>query len=500
MKKRFVTLWFRHLLTDWFTRLKPELKGIPFVFAAPVHGRMIITATTIEAERQGITAGMVAADAKAIVPLLQVVDDIPGKDIKLLTLLGDWCIRYTPFVAIDPPNGLILDVSGCTHLWGGEKDYLKEIITRLRSKGFDVRGAMADTIGTAWAIARFGTVKPVIESNGQAEALLCLPPAALRLDRTITERLKKVGLRNIGSFINIQRSALRRRFGQHLLLRLDQALGNEDETVQPLQPVELYSERLPCLEPIRTAIGIEIAIKQLLQTLCLRLKQDGKGLRSAVLKCYRVDSKLEQVSIGTSRASYHIPHLFKLFELKIATITPALGIELFVMDAPKTEDISSEQEALWAGNPGLEDTAITELIDRLTGKVGTNAIHRYLPVAHYWPERSVKTAGSLTEKPGIGWSTDKPRPVWLLNIPEQIQVTALIPDSPPMLFIYKGKKHQISKADGPERIEREWWLENGEHRDYYNVEDTAGKRYWLFRSGHYSDDKTHKWFIHGFFA
>lgn len=500
MQKRFVSLWFRHLLTDWFALRKPELKGLPFVFAAPDHGRMIITASSPEAELQGIGAGMVAADAKAIVPSLQVVDDIPGKDLKLLTLLGQWCIRYTPFAAVDLPDGLILDVSGCTHLWGAESGYLKEVVSRLRGKGFDVRGAMADTIGAAWAIARFGKIKPIIEPGGQSAALLSLPPAALRLDQMITERLQKLGLRSIHSFIHLQRSALRRRFGQQLLLRLDQALGNADEILQPLQAITPYSERLPCLEPIRTAIGIEIAIKQLLERLCQRLKQDGKGLRSAILKCYRIDGKLEQVSIGTSSATYHIPHLFKLFELKIATITPALGIELFVLEAPVTEDVSLSQEALWAGKPGLEDKAITELIDRLAGKVGANAIHRYLPVAHYWPERSVKAVSALQEKPQMSWKTDKPRPILLLDKPEQIEVTALIPDSPPMLFIHQSKVHQIRKADGPERIEREWWLENGEHRDYYQVEDTAGKRYWLFRSGHYSDDKTHQWFIHGFFA
>jgi protein ImuB len=454
----------------------------------------------LKPETQCVTVGMVAADAKAIVPCLQVVDDIPGKDVKLLTLLGEWCIRYTPFVAIDPPNGLILDVSGCTHLWGGERGYLKEVVTRLRSNGFDVRGAMADTIGTAWAIARFGKVKPIIEPGGQAEALLSLPPAALRLNSIIIERLQKLGLRSIRSFISMERSALRRRFGQQLLLRLDQALGNENEVLQPLQPIEPYSERLSCMEPIRTAVGIEIAIKQLLEMLCLRLKQDGKGLRAAVLKCYRIDGKLEQVSIGTSSATHHIEHLFKLFELKIATITPALGIELFIMEAPKTEDVLPGQEALWVGSPGLEDTAITELIDRLAGKVGDNVIHRYLPVAHYWPERSIKAVQSLQERPQMNWRTDRPRPIWLLDKPERIAVTALIPDHPPMLFIYKRKVHHIKKADGPERIEREWWLENGEHRDYYNVEDTDGKRYWLFRSGHYSDDKTHQWFIHGFFA
>lgn len=500
MQKRFLSIWFRHLLTDWLALRRPELQNLPFVFAIPDHGRMIITAASPQAEMQGLTIGMVAADAKAIVPSLQVIDGIPGKELKLLTLLGGWCIRYTPIVAIDPPNGLILDVSGCSHLWGGEKSYLEDLLNRLRSKGFDVQAAIADTVGAAWAIARFGKTKPIIESGAHAETLLSLPPAALRLDELVLDRLQKLGLRSIRSFIGIQRSALRRRFGQHLLLRLDQAMGQEEEILQPLQPIEPYSERLPCLEPIRTAVGIEIAIRRLLEMICKRLKQEGKGLRSATLKCYRLDGKVQQIAIATSSATYRVSHLFKLFELKICTIRPDLGIELFVMEAVKVEDVSQTQEVLWAGKPGLEDAEVAELLDRLTGKAGAHVIHRYMPVEQYWPERSFKQTSSLQDKPEISWRSDRPRPICLLSKPESIEVTALIPDSPPMLFIYKRKIHQIKKADGPERIEREWWVENGEHRDYYTVEDSEGRRYWLFRLGHYSDDKSHQWFIHGFFA
>jgi protein ImuB len=500
MQKRFVTIWFRHLTTDWLTIRQSALQGMPFVFAAPDHGRMIITAANAAAEVLGVTPGMAAADAKAIIPDLQVFDDKPGLAVKLLNALGKWCIRYTPIIAIDIPDGLILDVSGCTHLWGGERAYLGKIVTQLKSKGYDVRAAIADTIGAAWAIAHYGQVTPLIEPGGQAAAILPLPPAALRLEPDVLQRLHKLGFYTIGSFIGMPRSALRRRFGQDLLLRLDQASGREEEHVIPLQPVEPYQERLPCLEPICTAAGIEIAIKRLLETLCKRLKEEGKGLRTAILKCYRVDGKIIQIAFGTNRASYHTGHLFKLFELKIPSIEPGLGIELFMLEAPKVEDVSPSQEALWAESPGLEDTAVAELLDRLAGKVGVGAIHRYLPVAHYWPERSVKQASSICEKPAIAWRTDRSRPVQLLAQPEPIEVTAPIPDYPPMLFRYKGKVHQIKKADGPERIEREWWLEEGEHRDYYNVEDAEGKRYWLFRLGHYAGGQGNQWFLHGFFA
>src|SRR6185312_14968854 len=147
--------------------------------------------------------------------------------------------------------------------------------------------------------------------------------------------------------------------------------------------------------------------------------------------------------IGTNQPSHHSGHLFKLFGLKIASIEPGLGIELFILEAPKVEDVSPEQEALWAESPGLEDTAVAELLDRLAGKVGTGAIRRYLPVEHYWPERSIKQASSIRERPAISWRTDKPRPVQLLTPPEPIKVAAPIPDYPPMLFIYKGKRHSV---------------------------------------------------------
>jgi protein ImuB len=500
MKKRFVSIWFRHLTTDWLTLRRPALRNVPFVFAEKDHSRLLITAANTIAEAQGVFCGMVAADAKTIVPNLQVIEGQPVQADKLLNGLGEWCIRYSPFIAVDAPDGLILDISGCAHLWGGEPAYLKEIVIRLKSKGYDVRAAMADTIGAAWATARFGRVTPIVESGGQAAALLQLPPAALRLEPLVLERLKKLGLRTVSSFISMPRSALRRRLGQGILLRLDQALGNEEEPIQPLQPIEPYQERLPCLEPIVTATGIEIAIQRLLETLCCRLQQEGKGLRTAILKCYRVDGKTLQVEIGTNQASHHTGHLFKLFELKISSIEPGLGIELFILEAPKVEDVTPLQEMLWAGSPGLEDIAIAELLDRIANKVGAGAIHRYLPVEHHWPERSIKLASSIREKPAIAWRTDRVRPIQLLSSPEPIEVSAPIPDYPPMLFIYKGKRHQIKKADGPERIEREWWLDAGEHRDYYNVEDTDGKRYWLFRSGHYSAEKANQWFLHGFFA
>jgi protein ImuB len=499
MQRRFVSIWFRHLKTDWFSLRQPLLRNVPFVLRTAVRGRMIITATNQVAERKGITNGMVLADARAIIPDLEVMDDKPDIPERLLKHLAEWCIRFSPVVAVDLSDGLILDATGCTHLWGGDASYIEHITQKLTNRGYDIRVSVADTIGVAWGVARFAKDSLVISNDCHIETLMSLPPEGLRLEKETVDRLHKLGLHKVGQFINMPRTSLRRRFDQEFISKLDKALGQEIETLQPVGVIEPYQERLPSLEPIVTAKGIEIALKQLLETLCGRLQQEQKGLRHAVFSCYRVDGKITEVDIGTNQPSTNVRHLFKLFEIKLPSIEPALGIDLFILEARKVEDHLPGQEKMWEGSVGLQDVRLSELIDRLAIKVGSNAVSRYLPDEHYWPERSFKKALSLQENPTTGWRVDKLRPLQLLPKPQPIEVSAPIPDYPPMLFRYKGKVHQIVKADGPERIEQEWWLDHGQHRDYYRVEDEDGHRYWLFRLGHY-DERTFQWYLHGFFA
>jgi protein ImuB len=498
MPRRYLYIWFRYLATDRLAKIRPELRGKPFLLYVPEHGRMVVKAASQQLTREGISPGMVVADVRAILPSVEVFSADAVAEEKLLNDLAEWCIRYSPVVATDAPDGLILDISGCPHLWGGELPYIRSITSRLRKGGYDVRATIADTVGAAWAVARYGRYEMIIESGKQAEALSSLPLTALRLDNTTLQRMDKLGFRQIGQFIGIPRLNLRRRFGDVLLNRLDQALGTLPEPLQPVQPAPVYLERLPCMEPIRTATGIEIAIKRLLEALCERFIQEGKGMRTGILKGYRVDGEIEQIGIGTNRASRTAAHLFKLFELKIQEIEPALGIELFTLEATLVEDLTETQEALWS-TANRDRTAISELLDNIAGKIGAQTIHRYLPQEHYWPERSIKEVSSLDEQPKTEWRTDCLRPIHLLPKPEPVEVMVVLPDYPPMHFSYKGEIILVARADGPERIEQEWWLQSGPPRDYYRVEDEHGARYWLFRMGLYGNKKP-QWFLHGYFV
>ena len=497
MNTRYVSIWFPHLSIDWFELRQPELRKIAFVLVTPDHGRKIIVAANALAIKNDVTVGMVLADARAIYPSLQYFDDKSDLVPRLLKGIANWCIRFTPRATVDLPTGIILDASGCTHLWGGDREYVMDILNRLQKKGYYSKAAVADTIGAAWAEARFGN-QIVVEKNKHTDALLLLPPEALRIEGNVIERLHKLGLRQIKNLISIPHTSLRRRFGKLLVQRLAQAFGSEAEFINPIETAQPYEERLPCIEPISTREGIEIGLKQLLETFCNRLAKEGKGIRAANFKGYRIDNKIVTIDIATSRASINTKHLFHLFELKLPHFEPGLGIELFILEA-KVEDHVELQERFWKERTALNNNVLSELIDRISGKIGSSSIHRYLPDEHYWPERSFKPATALVEEPTTQWKIDRPRPMQLLSSPEIIQVTAPIPDYPPMMFRYKGKLHKVMKADGPERIEQEWWIQEGEHRDYYAVEDEEGCRYWVFRSGHYEEEKNPRWYMHGFF-
>lgn len=499
MSKRFVSIWFPYLATDWHSRKQPHLRDKAFVLKATVRNRVVITAANALAKAQGIYENMVLADAKALYPSLHVMEDKPTLTKQLADRIAEWCIRFTPVASADHPDGVLLDASGCAHLWGGEEAYLSDITRRLNQRGYTVRVAMADTIGCACAMARCSN-QTIVEQGKQAEALLDLPVIALRIDEETNEALYKLGLRKIRDIISIPPKSLRRRFGTTLIQKLRQAIGGEEESIVPVYPIEPYQERLPCIEPIKTKEGIEIALQHLLINLCSRLQKKGKGLRKAFFRAYQMDGGTSGIEISTHQPSQNIEHLFQLFEIKISAIEPKEGIELFLLEATVVEDALAKQEDLWRIQSGLPDGAVLDLMDRFTNRLGTEAVQRFLPTEHYWPERSFKKAADLNEAPTTNWELPKPRPLQILSPPELIEVTAPVPDYPPLNFRYRGQLHIVAKADGPERIEQEWWIQEGEHRDYYAVEDEEGKRYWIFRSGHYNETKSPKWYLHGFFA
>jgi protein ImuB len=436
--------------------------------------------------------------AKALLPQLQVYEDAPEVFAQALKALAEWCIRFSPHIATCGQDVIVINATGCAHLWGDEMGYINHIEGKLNSLGYTVHIGMASTLGAAWAVAHYAEHKTIVPAGAEKAALSWLPPEALRIEPLIAQKLHKLGLHYGQDFLKLPAQALRRRFGAGLLLQIQYALGYLNEPFIPLVPTMPYTQRLPCIEPITTCKGIEIAIGKLLQLMCTRLANEQNGLRTAVLKTYRVDGHCQTLEVNVNKSTCNTTHLAQLFKLKIDTIAPGLGIELFTLEALRVEKNEAQQEEIWKGQKQLQHNALAELVDKVAGKIGEHAITRYLPAEHYLPERSVKKAALLTDKPFTTWNTKKARPLFLLPKPQPIVVTAPIPDYPPMLFRHNNVLHKIIKADGPERIEQEWWVGTGRHRDYYYVEDEQGHRYWLFRSGHYSPTENNRWYLHGY--
>jgi len=541
--KRIVSLWFPKLSTDRLARL--NAKDWSARAAATVVWRDScprLAAVNPHARAAGLRPYMRLADSRTLVPdLLTTAQEQPA-DRRLIETLANWCDRYTPWVAIDPLGdavavedidpcgvggfggdaGLLLDVTGCGHLFGpgeaGERALLADLTERLSRHDFACRAAMADTAGAAWALARYAEKQADLfcPARGQRNALAALPVDGLRLDKPILETFLKLGLRRIGDLYPLPRAPLARRFGEQPLTRLDQALGRLDEPIEPRRPPPAFRTRLAFAEPIGRPEDIAAATSRLLAALCTQLEQAGVGARQLEIALYRVDGSVDRTAIGTSRPNRDNPKLMKLFEQKLGELDPGFGVELMILAAPEVESWNGSQDSLpetaAAANPLGEDGTI-DLADRLALRLGPENVVRLAPRDSHLPERVQTTA--LLSAPAVpegAWqriaSMKGARPTRLLQRPEPVEVTALLPDDPPRQFQWRRHAHKVMKVEGPERIADEWWRprSNGRVmpanivppvRDYYRVEDDDGGRFWLFRDG---STNSAQWFLHGFCA
>ncbi len=444
---------------------------------------------------------MPLTQARALIPNLAIAPATPEADRAGLSRLAAWTLRYAPLVAPDPPDGLWLETTGCDHLFGGEAELLQDLLKRLNTAGFAARAAIAPTPGTAWAIARHAPEPlAIIPENATKQALKPLPVTALRLDAETVEILSRLGIERISQLLTLPRAPLTRRFTPLLLRRLDQALGREPEPIEPIHPPEIIATRLGFIEPLLTTESFSAAIAQLTARLCDKLEKAGRGARRLDLLFQRIDGTAQAIRIGTASPSHNPAHLARLFSERLDTIDPGLGVEAMRLIASFTERTSPDQLALLAQEGQAQ---LSGLIDILQNRLGADHVYRVEPVESDVPERSVRHIPALAPPTGKDWPP-WPRPVRLFSPPQPIESLALLPDHPPVAFTWRHKRFRVRHADGPERIYGEWWrspAETSSIRDYWRIEDTDGRRFWLYRSGDGEDPETGdlRWYLHGIF-
>jgi protein ImuB len=481
----------------------------PLATALPDHGRKLVAAVDARARALGIHPGMTVTKARSLAPELLVVDADPEGDLAALRRLALWAGRYSPVVSPDPPGGIWIDITGCTPLFGSERALLKDLHRRVARAGFAVQLAVADTPGCAHAVARHVPAgRPVtIEPGEQRAAMALLPVAALRLDTGIVEGLRRLGFERVEQLIETPRGPLARRFGRTLHRRLDQALGYAPEAIEPIFAPSVPRCRRSLLEPIATAEAFAQVTGDLVGELVGELVAMGHGARRLDLLFHRVDGRLQAVRIGTAAPSRDPAHLSKLLCARIEQVEPGLGIEAMTLVAPLTEPLAAAQADL--ARAGRMEADLGALVDALANRFGQRSLHRATPFPSGMPERSVACVPALERARGRRWPDDLPRPGRLLDPPQPVQVTAMLPDHPPAMFVWGRKRYRVARADGPERLHGEWWREGGHEadqpysvRDYFQVEVEGGGRYWLFRLGDGERAATGpmRWFIHGAFA
>ena len=457
----------------------------------------------------GLRAGQKAADAMALAPNLVTTDHDPDGDRLALEALSDWCVRFSPAVAIDGEDGLFVDITGADHLWGGEAAMLNDLLARLARWDVPAQAAIADTPGAAWALARFGAPGAIAPPGGQRDLLADLPVAALRLDDTATAQLPRLGLFRIGQLLGLPRAQLAKRFGMHLTLRLDQALGAMGEALVFRRPASPWFDRLAFAEPISAPDDLARATGDALDLICRRLEAEGQGARRFEVVFHRLDGKATPVRAGLARPGRDARRLTRLIAPKLDRVDPGFGIEVVTVFAGDVEPLAAVQARLdAAAGSGLDET-LSPLVDRLVNRLGENRVWRADPHESHVPERAVIRVAPLATSSGKTWDPDRPRPVRLFKRSEPITaVVAEVPDYPPRQFTWRGQSHRIRRAEGPERIGQEWWRAGmgedetgpGKIRDYYRVEDEAGGRFWIYRQGLFGGEDAPKWWIHGLFG
>ena len=477
----------------------------PLVLVGRDGRKRAIVAANAAALELGAVPGMAVAKAQALIEGLEVRDAEPAGDDAALERLAVWALkRYSPMVAADPPNGLRLDMAGAAHLLGGEPAFLADLVRRLADSGVGARVAIAPTYGAAHALARFEPEPSVIVQRQDLEARLApLPVAALRLDAGTVAGLRRLGVETIGELAALPRAPLALRFGPEVGRRLDQAHDRAGEPFELVEAPELVRVQRSFAEPIGAPETLARYTGKLAAQLCEALEAKGLGARRLDLLFTRVDNRVEAIRAGTAKPLRDIPRMTRLLCDRIETIAPGFGIELMTLTATIAEPLDYRTEASSLIDAAVPD--LSDLVDTLANRMAHGRLYRCAPTQSEVPERSICRVEPLAPPVGVTWPNDWPRPSRLIDPPAPVEAMALLPDHPPASFTWGGVRRRVKRADGPERIFGEWWVRDGELaavRDYFEVEDEAGERFWLFRRGDGEDPNTgsHRWYLHGIFA
>ena len=481
----------------------------PFALVEKQNNAPRLYALNLAAWRQGLAPGLALADARARLPQLRVAEADRKADRDLLLLLAAQCERYTPLTALDEPHGLVLDVTGCAHLFGGETGLLALARKNLAVLGFSADAALAPTPDGARALARFSE-GGVFSPDEAAAAVARLPLAALELDDDKALALNRAGLKTIGDLACRPSRAFAARFGADFPQKIERLLGREDRRIIPLRPPPDGMVERHFAEPLAQRDSIEAVLSDLIQETKALLERRGQGGRRFEASFFRADGFVRRLMVETLRPTRDPKIIALLFREKLDSLAdpldPGFGFDALRLAVPRAETFDAAQGDFAGAATQDNERELSELLDRLTTRFGRARVLRFMQGDAFEPEResravpvAVAAAANWVRPPD---GEPPARPLTLFDPPQPVDVLALAPDGPPARFRWRRKTHEVLRAEGPERIAPDWSVFGPREltRDYYRVEDAEGRRFWLFRRGLYEQDDQPRWFLHGLFA
>lgn len=538
--RRYLALFLPLLPADRFRALHPDTPADqPLAFVEKQRGAMRIVAVDARALRLGIAPGLTLADARARVPELAAIDHDPHADALWLERIADGCDRYTPMVALDPPDGITLDISGTEHLFGGEGALAADAERRIAALGLHLRHAVAATPEAAQALARYQTMP----APDEAAAVRRLPVAALRLEEEIEVALGRAGLKTIGDLAQRPSAPIAARFGSETVAALDRLIGHADSRIVPRRPLPALLFERRFAEPILRTEQALLTISELAGEAAGALEERRSGGRRFAARLYRSDGLTRDLAIETSLPTRDPALVVRLMRERIDAladpIDPGFGFDMIRLAVPMAEPLGASQFQLEGGS--VSEDALAALVDRLGTRLGRGRVRRFAPRDTHIPEQRALPLPAMDSPAPAPWGSPVPgepplRPLHLFDPPQPIEVLAEVPDGPPRRFRWRRTHHDVTRFEGPERIASEWWrvkverlpdpepsvihpdpgrddLEAGEEmpparhprplltRDYFRVEDARGRRFWLFRHGLYGSETDRPcWYVHGLFA
>lgn len=506
--RRILSLWLGHLSTDRLARQNAAVNERPFATIENVRGAFILRHLNARAEANGLKPGGSLSDARALVPGLAVAHADQEADRRTLLSLARAADRYTPLVGLDPPDGLMLDITGCAHLFGGEDAMLADILSRFARWGYSAHGAVAPNPLLAYGLARFGP-GGVFAKNAE-DAFMALPVEALRLPEETSDVLVRLGLKLVGHVFAQPRAPLVQRFGPQIAQRLDQVIGHVSVPITPLTPVPQSISERRFAEPVMVLEGIAASLPGLTARLCEGLERRGEGARRTTLRLFHADCGVTDVAVGTSDPLADPKRMAKLLTARLERLAERIatdsGIDLVRLYGTETAPLVSQQGTLEGGR--LSEADLAALVDTLCERLGRDAVTRLAPADDHRPghEQTILKASETLHQTSH-WSfaqTGVPpdRPLRLLWPPEPVETLASVPDGPPVRFVWRRVCHTVALAEGPERIASPWWDASHDAAtcDYFRVEDSEGRRFFMFRQGLYGRESPPRWFMHGLFA